>query len=349
MIRWADFPSGSQGIYGDDEGLLLNGVYAEINGALVDDPDPLIGATGRAFQINSGHSTYLRRVFGATVVTAFVGFRIWLPNLPVAVGDAPHFQITDTLNDIHCEMRINPDGSISVFKDNVSGTLLASTVGPVIVANAWQHIAWKFYNNAAGNTSIEIEGTSVLDFDGNTATGSTGLAQIRLNSNGAPTAVLLKDFVMWDGLGDVANDFIGPCGVYYLKPIADVSSGWSRTGGASDFAILDNVPPNDAAYISAEEDPEIPAPSIVTCAPLPDDIVAVRAVLPIIRARKSDGGEGKLQMSLVSEGDEDLGADRAISTAFTYWWDVSHYDPSTLAPWAPGAVDNVQFKINRTL
>jgi hypothetical protein len=158
MIRWADFPSGSQGIYGDDEGLLLNGVYAEINGALVDDPDPLIGATGRAFQINSGHSTYLRRVFGATVVTAFVGFRIWLPNLPVAVGDAPHFQITDTLNDIHCEMRINPDGSISVFKDNVSGTLLASTVGPVIVANAWQHIAWKFYNNAAGNTSIEIDG-----------------------------------------------------------------------------------------------------------------------------------------------------------------------------------------------
>jgi hypothetical protein len=161
--------------------------------------------------------------------------------------------------------------------------------------------------------------------------------------------VLLKDFVMWDGLGDVANDFIGPCGVYYLPPTSDVSSGWSRTGGASDFGILDNVPPNDASYISAEEDPEIPAPCIVTCAPLPDDIVAVRAVLPIIRARKSDGGEGKLQMSLVSEGDEDLGADRAISTAFTYWWDVSHYDPSTLAPWAPGAVDNVQFKINRTL
>lgn len=348
-IRWADFPTGSQGLYGNQAGLLLNGLYADVQGNLVDDPDPLVGAAGRVFQTASGHNTYLRRVFGGTYATVGLGFRIWLANLPGSIGDAPHFQITDMLNDVHCEMRVNPDGSISVFKDNVSGTLLASTAGPVLVANAWQHIEWKYYNNAAGNTEIRVEGDTVLDFDGNTATGSQGLSQIRLNSSGAPTQVFLKDFVMWNGLGDVANDFLGPCGVYFLPPIADVSGGWQKSTGATYYGILDNVPPDDTKYIFAEQDPAIPAAAVVSCAALPDDIVAVRAVLPIMRARKSDGGEGKVQMSLISAGDEDLGADRPISTASTYWLDVSHYDPSTLSPWTPGAVDNVHFKINRTV
>lgn len=348
-IRWADFPSASQGVYGNNIGLLLNGLYADVQGALVDDPDPSVGAAGKVYQIGAGHNTYLRRVFGATVATAFFGFRIWLSALPGSIGAAPYFDITDTLNDIHCTLRVNPDGSLTVFKDNTRSTVLASTPGPVIVANAWQHIAWKYHNNASGNTSIQVEGTEVLNFDANTTTGSTGMAQIRLNSNGAPANLYLKDICMWDGTGTDDNDFLGPCGIFWLPVNRLVSSGWTNVGGATPQAILSNVPPDDTKYIQAEQDPAIPAPCIVGCAALPDDIVAVRAVLPIMRARKSDGGEGKVQMSLISDGDVDLGVDRAISTAFTYWGDVSTYDPSTLALWTPGGVDNLQFQIDRTV
>lgn len=349
-ILWADIPSGSQGLYGSDHSLMLDGLYAEVAMTLGDDPDGTIGANGRVLRSWGGTNTYLRRVLGGAFTTVGMGFRQWLFGLPTTSARAPNYQLVNGSNTVVATLQVNTDGTLRLYKgSHFYGTLLAQTAAPVIVANAWQHIEWwHTVDPVNGRSEVRIDGASaVIDFSGNTDLDGMTLNQFRIYSTGDPTGFALKDIFAANGEGTENNDFVGPCGVYWLPPEADISSGWSRTTGATDYEILDTTPPNDANYIYAGQGP-IPAPAIVGCASLPDDIVGVRAVLPIMRARKSDGGDATVQMSLLSGADSDPGGVRAISTAFTYWFDVSETDPSTLAPWTPAAVNAVQLQFNRT-
>ena len=82
---------------------------------------------------------------------------------------------------------------------------------------------------------------------------------------------------------------------------------------------------------------------------LPPDITSVRGLMTLVRASNSDGGDGKLQTSLVSAGDLANGADRQITTAETYWYDISELNPDTGVAWTPANTDSANIRFNRTL
>jgi hypothetical protein len=106
--------------------------------------------------------------------------------------------------------------------------------------------------------------------------------------------------------------------------------------------------PTDSSYISADDTP--PAPSEFTFGSLPVDVTSVRGLISIIRARKTDGGDAQLQVSLSTNGvDYDAGTDRTVTTAPTWYYDVSVLDADTGAPYLPAAVDTLQAKVDRTL
>lgn len=114
-----------------------------------------------------------------------------------------------------------------------------------------------------------------------------------------------------------------------------VVSGATMTGGA------------DVAYPTAFE---------VALEPLPDDVTSIRAVIPIVRAAKIDGGDGNIQVSFgVSDTSYDDGPDTPITTAFTFWGNptmpfVSEINPLTAAPWTPGEFNlGARMKVARTL
>jgi hypothetical protein len=70
--------------------------------------------------------------------------------------------------------------------------------------------------------------------------------------------------------------------------------------------------------------------------------------MTIVRAAKTDGGDGSLQVSVVSSGTAGDGTNRPITVAQTYWTDVHDLDPHTSAAWTPTTVNAAQLKINRT-
>jgi hypothetical protein len=106
--------------------------------------------------------------------------------------------------------------------------------------------------------------------------------------------------------------------------------------------------PTDTSYISANSTP--PAASEFKFTPLPVDVTSVRGLISIVRARKTDGGDAQLQVSLSTNAVAyDAGADRTVTTAPTWYWDVSVLDAGTGAPYLPAAVDALQAKVNRTL
>jgi hypothetical protein len=157
----------------------------------------------------------------------------------------------------------------------------------------------------------------------------------------------VKDFVAWDTAGSQNNDFLGSVQVYTLQLDGDVSFNWDTSSGTVGYELIDELTPDDAGYISAGDPP--PAASEFGFENLPVDITSVKGLLTVARMRKTDGGDGQVQMGLLSGVDADLGTDRPITTAFTYYWDVSELNPTTLAAWTPTEVDDAVVTIDRTV
>jgi hypothetical protein len=123
----------------------------------------------------------------------------------------------------------------------------------------------------------------------------------------------------------------------------DANLSWLSTSG-----MITSGHPDDLTFIAADNTP--PAPSQFFMSNLPPDVTSVRGLISIVRARKVDGGDGNLQVSMTPNGTNyALGLDRPMTTAATYWSDISQLSPATSAPWTPTEVDAVRLRLNRTL
>jgi hypothetical protein len=156
-----------------------------------------------------------------------------------------------------------------------------------------------------------------------------------------------KDLLIWDGAGSVDNDFFGSVSIYALLTDADISLNWTPSTGSTGWDLLDESPPNDADYISAPD--PAPAAAVMSLTNLPADVTSVRGLISFVRAAKTDGGDGDLQVSLTSGANTDAGADRPMTTAFTYWKDVSEVNPGTGVFWTPTEVDAMDIEFDRTV
>lgn len=106
--------------------------------------------------------------------------------------------------------------------------------------------------------------------------------------------------------------------------------------------------PTDPSYIEAPS--PAPAPAVFTMTNLPPDVTSIRALLPIYRAQKTDGGDCSVQSGLSPDNATWVdGANQPLTVAFTYWWSPIHTNPVSAAPWTPGEVNNAYVRVNRTL
>lgn len=366
MIIWADFPSGQQGLYGSTLSYTLNGIWAGYSGtfassfvALVNDPDPNIGSAGKVLRFNPTSST---GAFGAidfrfalpagATAEVGVGCRLWLDQLPVLDTERGNARILwkTTGNVLIAYLEVGATGQITAR--NSAGTSLGAT-GPVLVANAYNHIEARCLRHAsAGEIEVRVNGVTVLDLDtlalGSSDIGTMALGTDRSLAAGPYSFPHFKDVVFWDRSGTSGNDFQGSVAVHDLYPDGDISLNWTASTGATGYNLIDETAPNDADYIQAGD--PAPSPAVFSLTDLPEDVTSVRALLPIVRAVKTDGGDCNLQVSVTPNNtDWDDGADRPITTAFTYWWDVSHTSPDTSAAWTPSEVNAAYVKANRTL
>lgn len=336
--------------YGVDETLLLDGVYASSFGiSIEDDPDGLTTEKCLLFAFTGGE-TGIRWVLPAANAVVGVARRVWLAAIPSSDDARPAIiQWRDGGNNRIASVCVTPTGALEFRSDN---TVVATTTGPVLTAGGWYHVEAKLTCDIAGAAEVEVrvEGVTVLTHDSFSTTDAT-VSQIACGaSSGASGATnnYVKDLVVWDGSGTSNNDFLGSVLVYELIPTSDnTMGGWTSTG-ANGFGVLDNNPPEDGvAYISADDTP--PAAAQFGLSDLPLDVTSVKGLISRVRASKSDGGDGQLQVSLVSGASTDNGADRAITAADTYWSDVSELDPATAAAWTPVAVNAALLKLDRTV
>jgi hypothetical protein len=353
-------------IYGTDAGRaarMLNGVYAETTRAdLQVDPDPTAGGGQVLRKFPGGLGGDCRKVINTARVTVGAAARIWFTSLPPAPGDGEcptMFSFRDVNNLIHVDITIDPSGNIVARRQDAGVQVqLGITANPVIVANAWKHIEAKVkIDNAVGTVEVRVEGITVLNLAGiDTFTNQPGavasiqqVAQKSAQDGGAAPTMYVKDYIIWDTTGAFNNDFMGSCQVLKIIPDADVALNWTPVPGPAGYNMINLVTPaDDVNYISAAA-PGIPAAYKCSLSDLPVTVTSVRAIMPVHRSRKTDGGDGNIQIGAISGASTGLGADRPITTAYTYWYDVFDADPNGNVAWSRVSVNNLNLQINRTL
>lgn len=359
-ILFMDFPSGGQGLYGTNTAYMLNGLYAGLDGtvSLVEDPDPNI--TGNVIKVvsNGPFLRGVRKVFASSVTTLGFANRFWatqLPsntNFPAVQSLAPAWEWRDGSNSTIVQIYVDTTGSLVAYRGSVlAGGVLLATSNPCIITGAFQHIEMKLFSDAVtGTIDIRVDSVTVLSFTGNT--GGAPIAQFKYGvlNNGAadPGYWYWKDTIWWDTTGAYNNDFMGSVSVKELIPDGDVALNWALTGSVTGYGAVNEAPPDDdTKYIYAVT--PAPAADLMSLTDLPVDVTSVRGLMIINRSKNTDGGDGKLQMGLVSGASTQLYTDRQITTAYTYWTDISETDPATAAAWLPGAVNAMNLRFNRTL
>lgn len=335
-------------IYGTSTAFMDDGVYAQADGniTLVNDPDGL--SSGHVLRCVSSAATrgIIRFPLSSSQAKVGVALRVWCTPLPTGTSDYPTLASFRNGSNVDlATVKVDSIGAL-IFAD---GTNTITTTGPVISANAWWHVEILYDRSGVGSIEIRVEGITVMsdtDLGYSMASNTFQVATIGGLSNFTGSLTYYKDYVIYDGSGSYNNTFLGSVLVTNLTPIADVALNWTPSTGSTGYQILDNIPPVDTTYIQAGDPP--PSPYVAELSDLPADVTSVKALMTFVRAAKSDGGDGSLQVSMISNGDTSNGANRPITVAQTYWRDVFDTDPDTGSPWTPSAVDDAQLQINRT-
>lgn len=340
---------------------MLNGVYAALERGsgndyllLTNDPDGISSGKVLAHLVGFGNNPASARVANPQGITDKLGvaFRVWFNKLPADNNyEATPVQILDDGSNVLMSLSVGSTGTLHI---SCQGGVTETTTVPVVSANGWYHI--EIFCDQT-NYEVRVESAAVLGPTAHTIV-SPNYAQSRSRTNfgtesgtgNQDLTMYIKDLVCYDELGSLNVTFLGPviCG---SKPVTgDISLNWTPSSGTTGWQILDNVPPVDATYISAADPP--PSPYVGSLGPMPDDVTSVKALVTYVRAAKSDGGDGSLQVGLISDPSGTpatvLGADRPITISQTYWRDVFETDPKTSAAWTPAAADLAQIQIDRT-
>jgi hypothetical protein len=345
--------------YGTNPALLLAGMgWADVDvSGIGDDIDPNADADSKclSFNTNGTGSSGTRLVIPTATAQLGVAFRLWVSPLPETYSHGSGVSFNTVGNDPTVGVFITPTGGLRLVDMNGTyGTsadvVIDETSGPVISSGAHHHIEF-FFDNVTGEYEVRVEGVEVMS--GTTVevtAASFGIVEFRdtyvTSASSSGYTRRLKDLIVWDTSGSLNNNFIGPVTVYTLQVDGDVSATNVTSTGASNYSVVDEMTPNDADYLTMGA---IPSSVIMTFEDVPADVVAIRAVQTVVRAQKTDGGDAFMQVGLLSNGDEDTGSDDAVSTSFTYHFDVSETNPDTSTVWTPTTVNAATLKINRTL
>lgn len=347
--------------YGGDETLMLNGIYAENGGCdLVADPDGVSPGWVLRPGWDHFHNTNVNWRYilqNGAAAKCGAAFRVWNSTLPNDNGLASTYvQFRDNANNWIMSFGALSTGALRVITfDNAGNPTNHDSTLPVISAQGWYHLEiWATHTGAGTFTiNVRVESFAVAGLTGIAAVGVLNsdvfqMAAFHTEIGGHAQEYFIKDLVICDGTGAQNNDFLGSVLVSNLITLTDVALNWGLTGGASGHAILANIPPNDAEFIYALHAPPPAGPYVGTLSDLPVDATSVKGVITFVRAAKTDGGDGTLQVGVISGASTGLGTNRPITVAQTYWRDVFELDPATGAPWLPAAVNAAEIQINRT-
>jgi hypothetical protein len=145
-------------------------------------------------------------------------------------------------------IKIESDGSISMYRGNYNGTLLGTSSPGLLSSLVWYYIEINvLVNNSTGSYEIRLNGANILSDSGvDTQDEATDTITRLFLGPLYNEDIQFDDLYVCDGTGSSHNDFLGDCKVDTVFPSAAGNySQWTPSGEASNYLCVDETVPND--------------------------------------------------------------------------------------------------------
>ena len=332
--------------YGGSAARLLDGVYSQTFGVTLTNVGARTGSYCAKINAGSAHAG-MRRVLPVARTTVGCGFAFNIDNLPIYAGDCCLLAVLG--GDIRglATLSITPTGAVQLRRGGMDGPVVAQSAAEVVMPGSFQHFECEF---SGENCEVRINGVTVLN---TTSSGVTqpieqlyvGGAWGLYRTGAAFVTMLLDDLFARDGEGPDNNSWIGDKKVYTRMPDEDgAEQDWTPSTGAEAWPILANVPPIDSQFITAAD---AGARTSVGYAAFPAEIVSIAGVYTASRVWKTDAGDAKVAIDMISGASETAHAEHPISTAPRWYGDIFETNPATGLPWLITDLNAAQVVIDR--
>lgn len=342
MLLWID----GFDHYGGDVARLRDGVYSQVQGVELSAVGARTGARC-AFITPSVNDSGMRRVLPETAPVVGVGFAFNLTNLPTDSTSVALCQILDENNTPAATLTVMPTGAVQLRAGGRTSTVSAQSAAEVILPGSYQHFEVELGD---GTCEVRINGVTVLNSASSGV--SLGYAQVMLGGcMGFPKTgaglvrMYLDDAFARDGSGSINNSWIGDQKVYTRMPDEDgAEQDWTPSTGSAAWSILDNVPPVDSEYVNATTAGDRTS---VGFDAFPTEIVAISGVYTASRIWKTDAGNAKVAVDIISGASESAQPEHPVSTAPRWYGDMFETNPATGLPWLVTDLNAAQVVLDR--
>lgn len=335
--------------YGTGTAFMLDGIWAQLSDVALGSASP--AARTGTYRLEFGAAlASARRVLSANETKVGVGAAWYMPDLPGFNFANCVADFRDSNNACNVSAFVTSTGAVQVYRGDGSsgGTSLGVTNPGVVTAASWNHIEVLItFSDTVGTVDVYVNNVNELSLSGvdTVATIIASCAQIIWRTGNPNNPMFMDDLYVYDGTGSHNNSQVGDIQISLQMPNGDTATAnWSKSTGSSGFALIDEVPPDDAGYIFDAAN----TASIFDFASVPATATAIKCVQTTSRQKKSDAGTATIQVSMVSVAATATGVDNQVTTVFSGYTDIFEVDPNTSGIWSPAAVNAAQVKIART-
>lgn len=269
----------------------------------------------------------------------YVGFRFYVSsNMDTSQrAIAGFFADSGAVQHISVGFRSN---GCEVRRGNESGTLIDSWTGGSLAATSWYAVEiYVKVADSGGRVTVKVDGTTRVDFTGDTKNGGTSsnLDLLRFAGNGV--AVLYDDLYVCDATGSSPyNTFLGDVRVAPLIPSgAGNSTGMTPSTGAN-YTTQDERAYSATDYVTGSSGQK----DTYALGDLPSGVATILAVKAVVIAKKTDAGALSARTVVRSGSTDYVGSSVSLGTTDALLSTDYLTDPNTSSAWTTSNVNALQ-------
>ena len=294
------------------------------------------GAYGLRVRNTSGAVSWAQRAVDTTPAEIYLG--VWCNPEEVEGGYTPWG---------YGYIQIVVGGSVVVELRNDSSRYWDAYVNSVKVADGtiqandgWHFVELHVLVDNSGTIQTRINGTEDIDYSGDTQPGAgTAITHVRF-ACGYPApphtcAWQYDDFTVGTG------DWPGDIRYTVLAPNADTAQkDWTPSAGSLNYDMIDEIPPNDADYVSTGSMNYKDLYDVEDWAY--GGTYTPQFIVPWVRSKKDTASVQGIAQIIDSGGTEDSGGSFALTTDWAYYSRVVLLDPDGDVAWTASALNNIK-------
>lgn len=332
--------------YGGITARLLDRVYSSIEGVTLSTSSARTGSYAARVQVLQNNSG-MRRVLPYETDMVGLAYAFNVQALPTDNRSMCLCQMLSKTNAPLMTVSVYSTGALAVRIGGWTGTIVAESGPEIIMPNSYQH-----FEIAVNGSNLEIRINGVTYLNMTDLALSAQIAQIMVagcygypKTGAVLTDMFVDDVVCWDDTGPQFNTWVGDKKVYLSMPDEDgPDQDWTPSTGSNAWPILDNVPPVDSQYVTATEAADRVSVGI---APFNTDIVSIAGVYVVGRVWKTDAGNAKISIDMVSGSEESDPVSIPVTNAPVWYGRAFEADPNTGMPWTVAGINDSLVRIER--